>query len=68
MDTKDIEIKTVIKIDPSCKYVFVTDRRLSDFEYKRVTKVIEDWWKSDIPFLLVDEGVRLEKVSESSGA
>ena len=54
----------VINIAPGSKYVLQFDHKLNDEERGAITKSLADWWKSNMPFLLIGSNIKLVKVDE----
>jgi len=40
------------------------DHKLNDEERGAITKSLADWWKSNMPFLLIGSNIKLVKVDE----
>ena len=52
----------VINIAPGSKFVLQFDHKLNDEERGAITKSLADWWKSNMPFLLIGSNIKLVKV------
>jgi len=56
----------VCEIDVTKKYIMVFDERLTMSEQARIRIMINEWLKSDMPFLLISgHGIRLIKIEEA---
>lgn len=54
----------VYEIDITKKYMLTLDSALSDEEYKRINSRLKEWVNSKDPFILVDNGMKLVRVSD----
>jgi len=54
----------LVKIAPGSKFVLQFDHKMSDEERGAITKSLADWWKSNMPFLLIGSNIKLVKVDE----
>ena len=54
----------VIKIAPGSKYVLQFDHDVGNSELEYTTKALQEWWKSNHPFLCIGSNIKLVKVDK----
>lgn len=60
----EAEVEQVIEIHPNAKYILVIDIRTPRVEQDRLRTRLDEWWKSDSPFLVVSNALTFKRVDE----
>lgn len=54
----------IVRIHPEGKYVPIFKQELSATQADRIAAMLATWLKSDAPFLILDSGVRIERIDK----
>jgi hypothetical protein len=65
LPTIKVEVTPLVyEVDLSKKYVLTTDATLSHEEYERISGLLREWVNNNEPFVLLDGGIKLARVSD----